>query len=83
MPRISQDTYHIHGISISCTNQGRYPHSCSNIVSPYPKNTTIINRLDGEGAGYIDNPMGDLYNEDFLWGTTIQTAHIQSDCRVL
>jgi len=45
--------------------------------------TTIIDRLDGEGAGYIDNPMSDLYNEDFLWGTAIQTACIQSEHRVL
>ena len=27
--------------------------------------------------------MGDLYNEDFLWGTTIQTARLQSDQRIL
>jgi len=27
--------------------------------------------------------MADLYNEDFLWGTSIQTAHLQGDRRVL
>jgi len=50
---------------------------------PYPKNATIIDRLDGEGTGYIDNPMLDLYNKDFLWGTAIQTARLQNDQRVL
>jgi len=70
-------------MSVSRTDQGRYPHSHSNIVTPYPKNATIINRLDGEGMGYIDNPMSDLYNEDFLWGTAIQTTHVQNDRRVL
>ena len=33
--------------------------------------------------GYLDNPMLDLYNEDFLWGTSIQMAHLQNDRRVL
>jgi len=83
MPRIAQDTYHIHEVSVSCTDQGRYPHSRANILNKYPKNTTIIDRLDGEGIGYIDNPMLDLYNEDFLWGTAIQTARLQNDRRVL
>jgi len=83
MPRITQDTYHIYDVSVSHTNQGCYPHSHANVVTPYPKNTTIIDRLDGEGVGYIDNPMLDLYNEDFLWGTAIQTAWLQSDQRIL
>jgi len=83
MPRIAQDTYRIHEVSVSRTDKGRYPHSCANVIDKYPKNTTIINRLDGEGMGYIDNPMWDLYNEDFLWGTAIQTAHLQNDQRVL
>jgi len=83
MPRISQDTYRIHDVSVSCTDQGCYPHSHSNVVTPYPKNTIIIDHLHGEGVGYIDNPMSDLYNKDFLWGTAIQTARIQSDHRVL
>jgi len=83
MPRICHNTYRIHEVSVSHTNQGRYPHSRTNVIDPYPKNTTIIDCLDGEGAGYIDNPMGDLYNEDFLWGTTIQTARLQSDQRIL
>jgi len=83
MPRIAQDTYCIHEVSVSRTDQGKYPHACSNVVTPYPKNTTIIDRLDNEGASYIDNPMSDLYNEDFLWGTAIQTARLQSECRVV
>ena len=62
MPRISHDTYRIHEVSVSCTDQGRYPHSCANVIDKYPKNTTIIDHLDGEGMGYIDNPMLDLYN---------------------
>jgi len=44
--------------------------------------TTIIDHLDGEGMSYIDHPMHDLYNEDFLWGTAIQTARLQNNCRV-
>jgi len=83
MPRITQDTYCIHEVSVSRSNQGRYPHSHANVIDPYPKNTTIIDRLDGEGMGYIDNPMLDLYNEDFLWGTTIQTTCLQNNQRVL
>ena len=83
MPRISHDTYCIHKVSVSHIDQGRYPHSRANVIDKYPKNTTIIDRLDGEGMGYIDNPMLDLYNEDFLWGTTIQTARLQNDQRVL
>jgi len=83
MPRICHDTYWIHEVSVSRTDQGRYPHSRANMLTPYPKNTTIIDRLDGEGAGYIDNPMLDLYNEDFLWGAAIQTAHLQNDRRIL
>jgi len=83
MPRIAQDTYRIHGVSVSRTNQGCYPHSRANVITPYPKNITIIDRLDGEGLGYIDNPMLDLYNKDFLWGTAIQTACLQSERRVL
>jgi len=83
MPRIAQDTYRIHGVSVSRTDQGRYPHSRANVVTPYPRNHTIIDCLDGEGQGYIDNPMSDLYNDDFLWGTAIQTAHLQSECQVL
>jgi len=27
--------------------------------------------------------MADLYNEDFLWGTSIQTARLQGDRRIL
>ena len=68
---------------MSRTDQGRYPHSHTNILDKYPKNTTIIDRLDGEGMGYVDNPMLDLYNEDFLWGTAIQMARLQNDRRVL
>ena len=83
MPRICQDTYHIHEVSVSHTAQGRFPHSRTNVLMPYPKNATIIDRLDGEGTGYIDNPMLDLYNKDFLWGTAIQTARLQNDQRVL
>jgi len=78
MPRICQDTYRIHEVSVSCTNQGRYPHSHANVIDPYPRNTTIIDWLDGEGMGYLDNPMNDLYNEDFLWGTAIQTTRLQN-----
>jgi len=83
MPRICHDTYHIHEVSVSCTDHGRYPHSRDNVIDPYPKSTTIIDCLDGEGQGYIDNPMPDLYNKDFLWGTAIQTAWLQNDQRVL
>jgi len=82
MPRIAQDTYCIHKISVSHTDQGKYPHARSNVVTPYPKITTIIDCLDGEGMGYIDHPMHDLYNEDFLWGTAIQMAYLQNNCRV-
>jgi len=60
MPRIAQDTYRIHEVSVSRTDQGRYPHSCQNVIDWYPKNTTIIDWLDGEGMGYLDNPMQDL-----------------------
>jgi len=83
MPRISHDTYRIHEVSVSRTDQGRYPHSRANVLDKYPKNTTIVDRLDGPGMGYLDNPMLDLYNEDFLWGTSIQTARLQNDQRVL
>jgi len=83
MPRIAQDTYRIHEVSVSRTNQGRYPHSCANVLDKYPKNADIIDRLDGPGDGYINNPMLDLYNKDFLWGTSIQTARLQNDRRVL
>jgi len=83
MPRIAQDTYRIHEVSVSQTDQGKYPHSCANVFDKYPKNTTIIDCLDGEGMGYIDNPMLDLYNEDFLWGTAIQTTRLQNDQRIL
>jgi len=83
MPRISHDTYRIHEVSVSRTDQGRYPHSRTNVLDKYPKNTTIVDRLDGPGMGYLDNPMLDLYNEDFLWGTSIQTARLQNDQRVL
>jgi len=79
MPRVTQNTYRIAEVSVSHTNQGRYPHSRSNVIDPYPKNTRIIDRLDGEGNAYVDNPMHDLYNEDFLWGTSIQTARLQSE----
>ena len=61
----------------------RCSHSFLGTLAPSAKNTTIIDRLDGEGMGYIDNPMLDLYNEDFLWGTAIQTACLQNDQRVL
>jgi len=66
MPRITQDTYRIHEVSISRTDQGRYSHSRANVLDKYPRNTTIIDRLDGPGMGYLDNPMLDLYNEDSL-----------------
>jgi len=83
MPRIAQDTYCIHEVSVSRTDQGCYPHSRQNVIDRYPKNTTIIDQLDGEGMGYIDNPMHNLYNEDFLWGTAIQMAHLQNERWVL
>jgi len=79
MPRVTQNTYYIAEVSVSRTDQGRYPHSRTNVIDPYPKNTRIIDRLDGEGNAYVDNPMHDLYNEDFLWGTSIQTARLQSE----
>ena len=82
MPRITQNTYRIHEVSVSRTEQGRYPHSCANVIDPYPKNACIIDRLDGDGNSYLDNPMNDLYNEDFLWGTSIQTARLQNECRI-
>ena len=82
MPKITQNTYCIYDVSISRTDQGRYPHSHANIIDPYPKNARIIDRLDGDGNAYLDNPMNDLYNEDFLWGTSIQTARLQNDRRV-
>jgi len=82
MPRITHNTYRIHEVSVSRTDQGRYPHSRANVIDPYPKNTRIIDRLDGDGNAYLDNPMNDLYNEDFLWGTSIQTARLQNDRRM-
>jgi len=82
MPRICHDKYCIHEVSVSRTDQGRYPHSRANVIDPYPKNTRIIDRLDGDGNSYLDNPMNDLYNEDFLWGTSIQTAQLQNDRRI-
>ena len=82
MPRLTQNTYRIGEVSVSCTDQGRYPHSRANVIDPYPRNTHIIDRLDGEGDSYLDNPMNDLYNEDFMWGTSIQTARLQADCRI-
>jgi len=81
MPRITQNTYRIAEVNVSRTDQGRYPHSRTNVIDPYPKNTRIIDRLDGEGNAYVDNPMHDLYNEDFLWGASIQTARLQSERR--
>jgi len=61
---------------VSCTDQGRYPHSHANVIDCYPKNSTIVDQLDGPGEG---NPMNDLYNKDFLWGMSIQTACLQND----
>jgi len=82
MPRIAHNTYRMAEVSVSRTDQGKYPHSRANVFDPYPKNTRIIDRLDGDGNSYLDNPMNDLYNEDFLWGTSIQTAWLQSDRRI-
>jgi len=79
---MTHNTYHIHEVSVSRTDQGRYPHSCANVIDPYPKNTRIVDHLDGDGNAYLDNPMNDLYNEDFLWGTSIQTAQLQNDRRI-
>jgi len=81
MPRVTQNTYRFAEVSVSRTDQGRYPHSRANVIEPYPRNTRIIDRLDGDGNSYLDNPMNDLYNEDFLWGTSIQTARLQGDRR--
>jgi len=81
MPRVTQNTYCVAEVSVSRTDQGRYPHSRGNIIDLYPKNTRIMDRLDGDGNAYLDNPMHDLYNEDFLWGTSIQTARLQSERR--
>jgi len=74
MPCLCHDKYRIGDISISRSAQGKFPHSRGNVFDPYPKNTTIIDRLDGPGNGYLDLYQNDLYNEDFLWGTAIQTA---------
>jgi len=79
MPRVTQNTYRVAEFNVSRTDQGRYPHSRANVIDPYPKNTRIMDRLDGEGNSYLDNPMNDLYNEDFLWGTSIQTIRLQSE----
>ena len=81
MPHVTQNTYRVTEVNVSRTDQGRYPHSRANVIDPYPKNTRIMDRLDGEGNAYLDNPMNDLYNEDFLWGTSIQTARLQSERR--
>ena len=48
MPRVTQNTYRIAEMNVSRTDQGRYPHSRANVIDPYPKNTRIIDRLDGE-----------------------------------
>jgi len=45
-------------------------------------NSRIIDRLDGDGNSYLDNPMNNLYNEDFLWGVSIQTTRLQNDHRL-
>jgi len=81
MPRIAQDTYRIGDVSISRSAQGKFPHARDNVIDPYPRNTKIIDRLDGPGNGYLDLYQNDLHNEDFLWGTAIQTARLQNDRR--
>jgi len=81
MPRIAHDRYRIAELSVSRSEQGRYPHARDNIINPYPRNTQVIDCLDGPGNGYLDVYQNDLYNEDFLWGTAIQTARLQSKRR--
>ena len=68
---------------VSHTAQGRFHHSKSNVVTPYPHPASIIDCLDCPGANYFEDHMANLYNEDFLWGMVIQTAHLQSDRQVL
>jgi len=82
MPRVAQTIYRIHEVSVSRSDQGRYPHSRANVIDPYPRNTTIIDRLDGPGNRYLNLYQNNLYNEDFLWGTAIQTARLQNERRL-
>ena len=83
MPRISSNKYHLFDVSVSRTVQGKYWHSRENVITPYPHPASIIDHLDAPGMEYFEDRMANLYNEDFLWGMSIQIAHLQGDRRVL
>jgi len=83
MPRISSNKYHLHDVSVTRTVQGGFHHSKANVFTSYPHPASVIDRLDALGMEYFEDSMVDLYNEDFLWGMSIQTAHLQGDRRIL
>jgi len=69
-------------MSVTHSDLGHYHHPRGHVFGPYPRPAEIIDRLDKPGSDFLDDRMGDLYNEDFLLGAAIQTAHVQNEQQV-